>query len=66
MKPSKELQDKYGIPQEVMREAYDDNEEFQASAAVAMRKVRVLCRELGLINPVSKRLWKAKKIWADD
>jgi hypothetical protein len=49
-----------------MREAYDDNEEFQAGAAVAMRKVRVLCRELGLINPLSKRMWKAKKIWADD
>ena len=31
-----------------------------------MRKVRMLCRDLGLINPLSKRLWKAKKIWQDD
>jgi para-aminobenzoate N-oxygenase AurF len=66
MKPSKALQQEYGIPREVMREAYDDNPEFQQGAAVAMRKVRVLCRDLGLINPLSKRLWKARKIWADD
>jgi hypothetical protein len=31
-----------------------------------MRKVRMLCRDLGLINPVSKRLWKARKIWQED
>jgi len=66
MKPSKALQREYGIPREVMREAYDDNPEFQQGAAVAMRKVRLLCRDLGLINPISKRLWKARKIWADD
>ena len=66
MKPSKALQQEYGIPREVMREAYDDNPEFQQGAAVAMRKVRMLCRDLDLINPVSKRLWKARKIWADD
>lgn len=66
MRPSKDLVATYGIPKATMREAYDDNPEFQASAAVALRKVRVLCRDLGLIGPLSKRLWKAKKIWADD
>ncbi len=66
MKPSKALVRDHGIPAATVREAYDDNVEFQASAAVAMRKVRVLCRDLGLINPLSQRLWKAKKIWADD
>ncbi len=66
MKPSKDLVRNHDIPAATLREAYDDNPEFQASAAVAMRKVRTLCRDLGLINPVSKRLWKAKKIWADD
>ena len=38
----------------------------RSGAAVSMRKVRVLCRDLGLINPLSKRLWKANKIWQDD
>ena len=55
-----------GIPKHVLREAYDDNPEFRQGAAVSMRKVRMLCRELGLINPLSKRLWIAKKIWQDD
>lgn len=66
MRPSKDLARTYGIPKATLREAYDDNPEWRASAATAMRKVRVLCRELGLINPVSKRLWVAKKIWAED
>ncbi|MEQ1787979.1 MAG: diiron oxygenase [Acidimicrobiales bacterium] len=66
MKPSADLVDRYGIPKAVLREAYDDNAEFQASAAVAMRKLRILCRDLGLMNPVARRLWKAKRIWADD
>ena len=66
MRPSKAIITTYDIPAEVLREAYDDNPEWQQSAAVAMRKVRVLCRDLGLMNPLSVRLWKAKKIWADD
>lgn len=66
LKPSTEIVQRYGIPKAVLREAYDDNLEFQASAAVAMRKVRRLCRELGLVNPISRQLWKAKRIWADD
>jgi hypothetical protein len=66
MRPSKKLVRDYQIPRAVVREAYDDNPEWQASAANALRKVRLLCRELGLIGPVSRRLWKAKNIWADD
>jgi hypothetical protein len=66
LKPSKALVEEYGIPKDVLREAYDDNPEFQEGAAVSMRKVRMLCRDLGLINPLSRRLWKAKKIWQDD
>ncbi len=66
LRPSKDIVQQYAIPKSVLREAYDDNPEFQAGAAVAMRKVRRLCRDLGLITPLSKRLWTAKKIWADD
>jgi hypothetical protein len=66
MRPATHIQQKYAIPPEVLREAYDDNPEWQASAATALRKVRLLCRELGLVNPVTKRIWKAKRIWADD
>ncbi len=66
MRPSSAIVATYGIPKDAICEAYDDNAEWQQSAAVAMRKVRVLCRDLGLMNPLSVRLWKAKKIWADD
>jgi hypothetical protein len=66
MRPSKQIVSDYDIPRSVMREAYDDNPEWQTSAATALRKVRVLCRDLGLINPMTRALWKAKRIWADD
>ena len=45
----------------------EDNAEYQATAPAALRKVRMLCRELGLIRtPITRHLWKAKGIWADD
>lgn len=67
LKPSASIVRTYGIPKAVLREAYTDNAEFQATAPTAMRKVRMLCRELGLIRtPITRRLWKAKGIWADD
>jgi hypothetical protein len=66
MRPSKEIIDTYGIPDDVIREAYTDNPEFQQGAAVAMRKVRILCRDLGLMNPASTALWKRKHIYAED
>ena len=67
MQPSKELIDTYGIPKAVLREAYEDNATYKASAPTALRKVRMLCRELGLLRtPFSRRLWKTKGIWADD
>ena len=66
MRPSKAIVRDHAIPEAVLREAYDDNPEWQQSAAVAMRKVRVLCRDLGLMHPVAVRLWKAKRIWAED
>jgi hypothetical protein len=66
MKPSKAIIRDHNIPAEVVREAYDDNPEWQESAAVALRKVRILCRDLGLINSRTKRIWQAKGIWQDD
>jgi hypothetical protein len=66
MRPSADIIRTYGIPRDAVRQAYDDNPDFQQGAAQAMRKVRILCRDLGLMNPVSTRIWKAKRIWADD
>jgi hypothetical protein len=67
LRPSRELVRRYGIPKAVLREAYEDNPEHQEAAARALRKVRVLCRELGLIRtPITRFLWKRKKIWMSD
>ena len=66
LRPSSEIVRTYAIPEDALRQAYDDNPEFQQGAAQAMRKVRVLCRDLGLMNPISTRIWKAKRIWEDD
>ena len=66
LRPSSEIVRTYAIPADALRQAYDDNPEFQQGAAQAMRKVRILCRDLGLMNPLSTRIWKAKRIWEDD
>jgi hypothetical protein len=63
--PSREVVRTFEIPDDVMREAYHDNPEWQATAATALRKVRQLSSELGLLNPVAKRIWKARRIWGD-
>jgi hypothetical protein len=66
LQPSRDVVRRFDIPAAVLDEAYHRNAEFQASAVESLRKVRKLCVDLGLVTPVSKRLWKAKGIWADD
>ena len=66
IKPSPEVVKAYGIPAEVVREAYVDNPAAREDAVAAMTKIRRLTRELGLMNPVAKAVWKRKKIYADD
>ncbi len=50
----------------VVRAAYRDNPAHREHTKVAVRKVRRLASEIGIVGPVSKRLWKAFGIWADD
>jgi hypothetical protein len=55
---------RYGIPREVVREAYEGplaKEEIRDCVA----KLRDLAAELGLIGPVSRRLWQVHGIWAE-
>ncbi|WP_334141684.1 AurF N-oxygenase family protein [Rhabdothermincola sp.] len=56
----------FGVPEAVVREAYTDNPEHRRQTQEALRKVRRLCRETGLINPVSRWIWQRRGIWADD
>lgn len=64
--PSPQLVREFGIPDDALREAYHDNREFQQGAATALRRVRHLADELGLLTPAAVRIWRAKNIWSDD
>jgi len=55
----------YGIPRWVVEDTYKKNPEAWQFARDALRKVRELAVELGLVSGPSKRLWKAFGIWDD-
>jgi len=63
MRPSRQIVLTYGIPRSVIREAYTRNPVHRARTLEALRKVRELCGELGLITPSASRLWRMLGIW---
>jgi hypothetical protein len=63
MQPSPQIIRRYGIPPEVVAEAYTKNPRHRAATLEALQKVRALCQELGLLTPRSARLWRALGIW---
>jgi hypothetical protein len=65
MRPGPHLSRTYGIPPEVIREAYVENPEAARMPAEAVRKVRDLCTELELTHAPFDRIWKAAGLWAD-
>ncbi len=52
----------FGIPREVVRDAYH-GDAWHAELRDCVAKVRDLAGELGMLNPVSKRIWMAVGIW---
>ncbi|GAA2106494.1 AurF N-oxygenase family protein [Actinomadura alba] len=52
----------YGIPKDVVREAYQ-GPLAKAEIRDCVGKLRELAVELGLVGPVSRRLWRANGIW---
>ncbi|MDQ1510993.1 MAG: hypothetical protein QOG50_2837 [Actinomycetota bacterium] len=63
MRPPRSLVREYGIPKEVLAEAYGPGSPSRAATRESLRKVRNLLTELGLVSPPAKRLWKAFGIW---
>ena len=63
MQPSAQLIRTYGIPKEVIAEAYRSNPQHRANTLVALRKVRDLLLEVGIVTPRSQRLWRWLGIW---
>jgi hypothetical protein len=66
MRPPRALVDEYEIPKAVLAEAYGPGSSARQATRVSLRKVRNLLREVGLVNPISKRLWKTLGIWEDE
>jgi hypothetical protein len=60
MRPSPQIVRTYHIPKSVLAEAYSRNPQHRQSTVDAVRKVRGLCMELGILNP---GLWKLLGIW---
>jgi hypothetical protein len=63
MQPSSALVRTYGIPKDVIREAYTRNPAHRAKTFEALHKVRDLLREIGVVTPRSERLWRWLGIW---
>jgi hypothetical protein len=60
MRPSGQIVRQYGIPKDVVAEAYARNPRHRAETVEAIRKVRELCVELGIAWP---GLWRRLGIW---
>ena len=58
MRPSRQIVRRYGIPREVIDEAYRHNPRHRSQTMASLRKVRRLCAELGLLGPVLTRFWR--------
>lgn len=56
---------RFQIPDEVLRQTYWGADDSQRLIARAVSNVRDLCADIGLINPVSKQIWRALHIWDD-
>jgi hypothetical protein len=65
MQPSPKIIRTYGVPSEVVREAYRRNPLHRQRTLEAIEKVRELCAELGLLDSFSIRLWKTLGIWRE-
>jgi hypothetical protein len=64
MQPSGQIVRQYGIPAAVVDEAYRRSPHHREKTLAALGKVRELCRELGLLTPVSTRVWQLLGIWS--
>ncbi|HKC52461.1 MAG TPA: diiron oxygenase [Myxococcota bacterium] len=62
LEPSPQFARRYGIPKEVMRQAYGDNPVFAGLRRDSLAKTRRLCQELGLVSPPSSWIWRAFRI----
>ncbi len=63
MRPPRQIVRTYGIPAEVIEEAYGPGTPSRQEVRDSLRKVRSLLTELGLVTRTSKVLWRQLGIW---
>jgi hypothetical protein len=63
LEPSRQLMTTYGIPPDVIRDAYRRDATHRRYVRDSLRKVRTLAVSLDIVTPASKLLWKAFGIW---
>jgi hypothetical protein len=65
MQPSRQIVAAYGIPPEVMDEAYRRNPVHRQRKVEALAKVRALCEEIGVASPGFVPLWRTFGLWPE-
>ncbi|MCK2217608.1 diiron oxygenase [Actinomadura sp. ATCC 31491] len=55
----------FRIPPNVVADVYLRNDEAKREIRDSVGKTRELCAELGLIGPLTRRIWRAMGIWAE-
>ncbi|HXJ36913.1 MAG TPA: diiron oxygenase [Candidatus Eisenbacteria bacterium] len=63
LRPSADIIRTYAIPKDVIRAAYTANPAHRAGTFAAIRKIRDLLTEVGVVTPSSRRLWRMLGIW---
>jgi len=63
LRPPRHLVKAYDIPKEALDEAYGPGSAGPQEVRDSLRKVRTLLVDLGLVTPMSTRLWKRFGIW---
>lgn len=62
LRPSPQLVRRYGIPKQIVRDAYLKNKDHQRATAESLGKVRDLSEELGLRRAPYRWIWRAFKL----
>ncbi len=57
MQPPRYIIENYGIPPEVIDEAFTNNAAHREQVIASLSKLRALCDELGLMTPEATELW---------
>jgi hypothetical protein len=66
LRPSPQIVKTYAIPKPVLHEAFRDNPAHHDAVRTSLRKVRGLATDLGLVNALTRPIWKAFGIWSND